>query len=251
MVSRAREKARVRKNLFIAAALFLAPYPHFLDPALAADDTHAARREQMVATQIEARGIQDKNVLNAMRRVPRHEFIPEPLRAMAYADRPVPIGEEQTISQPYIVALMTELAEVQPGEKVLEIGTGSGYQAAILAELTQQVYTIEILPALAHRAQETLERLGYTGVQSRVGDGYLGWPEEAPFDAILVTAAPDHVPQPLVDQLAEEGILIIPVGPEGAIQELQRLRKRHGKLSTEKVIPVVFVPLIHESERVQ
>ncbi len=200
----------------------------------------------MVAEQIKARGIRDRRVLEAMRLVPRHAFVPMRVRNMAYMDGPLPIGEGQTISQPYMVALMTELAELKDGDKVLEIGTGSGYQAAILAELTDPVYTIEILPGLAARARETLNRLGYEGVQTRVGDGYLGWPEAAAFNAILVTAAPDHLPQPLVDQLAEGGVLVIPVGPAWGIQELKRFRKSKGRLVEEKVIPVRFVPLVRE-----
>lgn len=200
----------------------------------------------MVREQIQARGVRDRRVLAAMRKVPRHRFVSREFQNMASMDTPLPIGQAQTISQPYIVALMTELAEVAPGEKVLEVGTGSGYQAAVLAELTSRVYTIEILPALAARAKATLEALGYTQVQTRVGDGYLGWPEAAPFDAILVTAAPEHVPEPLVDQLAEGGILVIPVGPKGGAQELQRFRKKNGALVAEKLIPVSFVPLIHE-----
>lgn len=204
------------------------------------------QRAEMVAEQIEARGVRDPRVLGAMRAVPRHEFVPQSLRAAAYADHPLPIGEEQTISQPYIVALMTELAEVGPQDKALEIGTGSGYQAAVLAELTPRVFTIEILPTLAARAEATLRRLGYSGVRVRVGDGYLGWPEEAPFDAILVTAAPDHIPQPLVDQLAEGGVLVIPVGPEGGLQRLKRLRKEEGRVVEEEAIPVSFVPLVRQ-----
>jgi len=166
---------------------------------------------------------------------------------MAYSDRPLPIGEGQTISQPYIVALMTELAEITPRERVLEIGTGSGYQAAVLAELTDSVYTIELLPGLAAQARRVLDGLNLQGVRSRVGDGYLGWPEAAPFDAILVTAAPDHIPQPLVEQLADGGVLVVPVGPTGGIQRLIRLRKAGQVLTEEEILPVRFVPLIHES----
>ncbi len=217
-----------------------------LAPVLAEEDRSSIQRQAMVAEQIEARGVKDPRVLAAMRSVPRHEFVPAGIRGMAYSDRPLPIGQGQTISQPYIVALMTELAEVESGEKVLEIGTGSGYQAAVLGQLTDAVYTIEILPPLAARAKQTLERLGVTQIRARVGDGYLGWPEQAPFDAILVTAAPDHIPQPLLDQLAEGGVLVIPVGQQGGAQELLRLRKTGGKLTTEPVIPVSFVPLIHE-----
>ncbi len=209
-------------------------------------DEFVQQRRQMVADQIEARGIEDERVLAAMRAVPRHEFVPPPLRGMAYSDRPLPIGEGQTISQPYIVALMTELAEITPGERVLEIGTGSGYQAAVLAELTDSVYTIELLPGLAAQARRALDGLGLKQVRSRVGDGYLGWPEAAPFGAILVTAAPDHIPQPLVEQLADGGMLVVPVGPTGGIQRLIRLRKTGEVLTEEEILPVRFVPLIHE-----
>ncbi|MBI3332701.1 MAG: protein-L-isoaspartate(D-aspartate) O-methyltransferase [Candidatus Omnitrophica bacterium] len=203
-------------------------------------------RREMVAEQIEDRGVEDRRVLKAMRTVPRHEFVPPQLQAMAYTDSPLPIGEGQTISQPYIVATMTEMAEIQEGEKVLEIGTGSGYQAAVLAELKARVYTIEIRSTLARRAEATLERLGYDKVQVRVGDGYLGWPEEAPFGAILVTAAPDHVPQPLVDQLSEGGVLVIPVGSQRGLQGLRRLRKKEGRMEEEELFPVTFVPLMRE-----
>ncbi len=207
-------------------------------------------RRQMVQEQIQARGVKDPRVLKAMEKVLRHRFVPESLQEMAYRDGPLPIGEGQTISQPYIVALMTELAEIKEGEKVLEVGTGSGYQAVVLAELTPKVCTIEILPILAERAKVVLDSLGYSQVKIRVGDGYLGWPEEAPFDAILVTAAPDHVPKPLIDQLVDGGVLVIPVGPEGAIQQLKRIRKEEGQTVTETIVPVSFVPLIHKSDGV-
>ena len=178
-----------------------------------------------------------------MERVPRHEFILPDDRDKAYADHPLPIGLGQTISQPYIVALMTELLAVKPGDKVLEIGTGSGYQAAVLAELTDEVYTVEIIPALANAAAERLRRLGYTKVQTKNADGYFGWEEHAPFDAIIVTAAPDHVPPPLVQQLREGGRLVIPVGPTGGYQTLWRITKRNGQVESENITGVLFVPL--------
>jgi protein-L-isoaspartate(D-aspartate) O-methyltransferase len=181
----------------------------------------------MVRRQIRARGVKDERVLGAMERVPRHEFVPAAQRPYAYEDRPLPIGKGQTISQPYIVALMTELLEVEEGDKVLEIGTGSGYQAAILAELTPHVYTIEIITSLAERAEETLRRLGYETVQVKAGDGYLGWPEHAPFDGIIVTCAPEEVPEAL------------------AHQTLYVLRKSEGRLRQKEVIPVRFVPMVH------
>lgn len=201
-------------------------------------------REKMIRLDLVGRGIRDPAVLEAMRRVPRHEFVPPELRQEAYADHPLPIGLEQTISQPYIVAAMTELAAVPSGGSVLEVGTGSGYQAAVLSHLARRVYTIEILPELAQEAAGRLARLGYTNVETRAGDGYLGWPEQAPFDAILVTAGAEHVPQPLVDQLRPGGRMIIPVGPAGGIQELQVLEKQaDGSIRIQSVMPVRFVPL--------
>ncbi len=198
-------------------------------------------REKMVETQIEARGVKDPRVLYAMLKVERHLFVPKDLQTVAYADQPLPIGEGQTISQPYIVALMTELLELKGGEKVLEIGTGSGYQAAILAELAKEVYTIEIIETLATSAKKLLLELGYQNVMVRAGDGYLGWPEAAPFDAIIVTAAPDHIPKPLIEQLKEGGRMVVPVGTYS--QELKKIVKRAGKIETKDVIPVIFVPM--------
>jgi protein-L-isoaspartate(D-aspartate) O-methyltransferase len=213
-------------------------------PAIGGED---ALREAMVK-QIVAQGIADPRVLAAMRHVPRHLFVPQAQRAQAYENRPLPVGERQTISQPYIVALMTELARVEPGEKVLEVGTGSGYQAAVLAQMGARVYTVEIIPALAERAKKTLDALGYGTVQYRVGDGYRGWPEAAPFGAILVTAAPDHLPQPLADQLAIGGRLVIPVGaaPE---QKLVVVTRTATGMRREEIIPVIFVPMTGEAER--
>jgi len=208
----------------------------------------AAQREMMVRTQIQARGVKDERVLAAMRKVPREEFVPEDQRPFAFEDRPLPIGEEQTISQPYIVGLMTELLELKEGEKVLEIGTGSGYQAAILAELTPNVYSIEILEPLAERAKETLARLGYDGIELMTGDGYKGWPEYAPFDAIIVTCAPESVPEPLKEQLKEGGRMVIPVGPQWTGQTLYVLRKKGGELVGEEGIPVRFVPMVREED---
>lgn len=208
----------------------------------------ARQREAMVETQLKARGIKDERVLKAMLKVPRHEFVPVPLRRYAYGDHPLDIGEGQTISQPYIVAFMTEALNPQPDHRVLEIGTGSGYQAAILAELVKEVYTIEIIPSLAKRAEATLKRLGYTNVKVKIGDGYRGWKEYAPFDGILVTCAPDHVPQPLVEQLKEGGRMVIPVG-RGFAQELYVLEKKGGKVIRKAVLPVLFVPMRGEAER--
>jgi protein-L-isoaspartate(D-aspartate) O-methyltransferase len=207
----------------------------------AAPDSRARERAEMVATQIEARGVSDARVLEALRAVPRHRFVPAELQEMAHADRPLPIGHDQTISQPYIVALMTELVRPRPEMKVLEIGTGSGYQAAVLAECTGEVYTIEIVPELGRRAAALLGELGYDNVHTRVGDGYGGWPEQAPFDAIVVTAAPPQIPQPLLDQLAPGGRLVIPVGTY--FQELVVVTRTPDGLARQSVTPVRFVPM--------
>jgi len=201
-------------------------------------------REKMVETQIQARGVKNPRVLSVLRKVERHRFVPERYLDSAYSDQPLPIGEGQTISQPYIVALMTELLELNGNEKVLEIGTGSGYQAAILAELAKEVYTIEIVESLASAAKERLSELGYQNIKVKAGDGYLGWPEAAPFDAIIVTAAPDHIPKPLIDQLKEGGRMVVPVGTHA--QELIKIVKRSGKMETTNVIPVLFVPMTGE-----
>jgi protein-L-isoaspartate(D-aspartate) O-methyltransferase len=203
-------------------------------------------RQRMVAQTIENRGVENPDVLRAMRAVPRHEFVPADYLSMAYADHPLPIGYGQTISQPYIVAWMTELLDLKPGEAVLEIGTGSGYQAAVLAELGfVQVYSIEIVPELAERAAADLDRLGYQ-VQVKPGDGYYGWPEHAPFDAIIVTAAPDHLPAPLVEQLAPGGCIVIPIGPRGGIQSLWKFVQEEGELKAYNVGGVRFVPFTGE-----
>ena len=204
------------------------------------------KRKAMVSEQIEERGIKDRRVLEAMEKVPRHRFVPEKYRTFAYEDSPLPIGEGQTISQPYIVALMTECLNLEGDEKVLEVGTGSGYQAAILSELVDGVYTIEILEPLAKRAEELLKNLGYRNVKVKCGDGYLGWEEYAPFDGIIVTCAPDHIPQPLIDQLAEGGRMVIPVGEIHFPQVLKLIEKREGKLIVQNVVPVRFVPMIGE-----
>jgi protein-L-isoaspartate(D-aspartate) O-methyltransferase len=210
-------------------------------------DETAEARERMVREQIAARGIQDPRVLSALSRVPRHELVPENQRALAYQDRPLPIGYDQTISQPYVVAYMTEQLQLGGDERVLEIGTGSGYQAAVLAELAREVYSIEIVAPLGERARADLERLGYRNVKIKIGDGYQGWPEHAPFDAIIVTAAPGHVPQPLIDQLAPGGRLVLPVG--GLDQELLRIERTEGGIREERLIGVRFVPMRGEAER--
>ncbi len=202
-------------------------------------------RERMVRTQIESRGIIDRMVLAAMRKVERHRFVPERQQASAYTDQPLPIGEGQTISQPYIVALMTELLELDGDEKVLEVGTGSGYQAAVLGELAASVFTIEIVPPLAQHAEKLLKELGYDNITVRCGDGYIGWPEQAPFDAIIITCAPPQVPQPLIDQLADGGRMVVPVGRRW--QELVLIEKHGRRLKETSIIPVRFVPMTGDS----
>ena len=221
-----------------------------------AQEDYEAMRENMV-TDVEEMMYDSRNyvgtdklepqVIEALRRVPRHEFVPTSYRHYAYQNRPLPIGEEQTISQPYIVALMTDLAQLNKDSVVLEVGTGSGYQAAVLAELVSHVYTIEIIETLGLRAESTLKRLGYDNVTVRIGDGYNGWPEQAPFDAILVTAAPETVPQPLVDQLKPGGRMVIPVGPQARTQYLRVIEKdNEGEITERDVLPVGFVPLTRE-----
>ena len=205
------------------------------------DPAHA--RQRMVEQDLRGRGIRNLRVLQAMSQVPRHLFVPEGLRAFAYEDRPLSIGEEQTISQPYMVALMTELLQLQGNEKVLEVGTGSGYQAAVLSHLAKEVYTIEILPALAEKARENLLRLGYAQVRVKAGDGFFGWEEKGPFDAILITASAPRVPEPLWQQLSERGRLVMPLGAEGQPQKLVRVRKIDGRLRIEEVTDVLFVPM--------
>ncbi|NLB92822.1 MAG: protein-L-isoaspartate(D-aspartate) O-methyltransferase [Bacteroidales bacterium] len=206
-------------------------------------DPFFAQRNHMVKNQIEARGISDKKVLEAFRKVERHRFVLPEFITYAYSDSPLPIDEGQTISQPYIVAYMTEILNLKRTDKVLEIGTGSGYQAAILAELCDSVFTIEIFEKLAKKAGKVFDDLGYENIRAKTGDGYLGWPEFAPFDAIIVTCSPTKVPEPLKEQLAEGGRMIIPVG-KSQVQNLVLLKKRKGKLREESVLPVRFVPMI-------
>jgi len=198
----------------------------------------------MVKDQIIARGIKDARVIEAMSTVPRHVFVPSKYRAFSYGDYPLSIGKGQTISQPYIVAFMTEALGLEADDKVLEIGTGSGYQAAVLGELAKEVYTIEIIPELGNQAKATLEKLLYKNIHVKIGDGYKGWPEMAPFDAVIVTCAPKQIPQALVDQLKEGGRMIIPVGREGAVQELVKVTKKEGKVEIRAVMDVRFVPMV-------
>jgi protein-L-isoaspartate(D-aspartate) O-methyltransferase len=226
----------------VAAAVLLACSAGAAAPA--PGDAYAQARERMVQEQVEARGVKDPLTLAALRRVPRHALVPEGVRALAYADQPLPIGHEQTISQPYIVAFMTEALGLEGGERVLEVGTGSGYQAAVLAHIAAEVYTIEIVQPLAERARADLARLGYANVHVRAGDGYRGWPEAAPFDAVIVTAAAPRIPEPLVAQLKEGGRLVIPVG--GWMQQLRVLERREGRLREVARLPVRFVPMTGE-----
>lgn len=218
--------------------------------AMSEGNNDTLARQRMVETQLASPGrdIRHAGVLKAMGATPRHEFVPAGERDYAYADMPLPIGHGQTISQPYIVAFMTEQLDPQPTDKVLEIGTGSGYQAAVLSPLVAEVYTMEIVAPLGERAKADLKRLGYGNVKVRIGDGYQGWPEAAPFDAIIVTCAPDQVPEPLVRQLREGGRMIIPVGPAGE-QNLYLLTKRQGRLEQRAVLPVRFVPMTGEALR--
>ncbi|GAI24726.1 unnamed protein product [marine sediment metagenome] len=207
-----------------------------------AKKTYTEERESMVSTQIKSRGIKDVNVLEAMEKVPRHLFVPENMRKLAYNDEPLPIGNGQTISQPYIVAYMTEVLQLSVEEKVLEVGTGSGYQAAVLAEIAKEVFTVEIIDGLSKNAQEVLQEEGYTNIHFRVGDGSYGWEENAPYDAIMVTAAPSEVPKALQDQLKIGGRMIVPVGD--AFQELVLIVREKRKFKKKKLLPVRFVPLV-------
>jgi protein-L-isoaspartate(D-aspartate) O-methyltransferase len=216
-------------------------------PGFQSEATQSQRREEMVQSQIAARGIQDRAVLAAVRKVPRHRFVPPLLQARAYDDGPLPIGAGQTISQPFIVAWMTELIQPKPGMRVLEIGTGSGYQAAVLAECVAEVDTIEVIPELGHRAEAVLRELGYRNVQVRVGDGYGGWPERAPFDAILLTAAPPRdIPKPLLDQLKIGGKLVAPVGRD--VQHLVRITRTETGWKREVLDLVRFVPMTGKAQ---
>ena len=234
---------RFRRNRYHCLFLFLLILPFF---AVAADEAeeavHTQRREAMVRDQIERRGVSDPRVLAAMRSVKRHLFVPPALVSIAYQDGPLPIGHGQTISQPYIVAYMTEALRLGPTDKVFEVGTGSGYQAAVLAEIVDQVYTVEILEALAESAKKRLAELGYDNVHVKYGDGYQGWPEFAPFDAIIVTAAPDHIPEKLIEQLKVGGRMILPVGTY--YQELKLVTKTEGGFHEQRLIPVRFVPMV-------
>jgi protein-L-isoaspartate(D-aspartate) O-methyltransferase len=219
------------------------------NPAVAQLDPYQARRLQMVEQDIERRGVKDALVLKAMRKVQRHLFVEESLWPKAYNDHPLPIGEGQTISQPYVVALMTEALALRGYERVLEVGTGSGYQAAILAEIVKEVFTIEIRPEIYTKVRERLQKLGYQNIRTKQGDGYLGWPEYAPFDAIIVTASPNHIPPPLLTQMKEGGRLIIPLGRTTFYQNLTLVTKRRGNVEVKELGSVAFVPLVGEGQK--
>ena len=217
--------------------------------ASCAQTDFVSQRRQMVKTQLMGRDIVDKVTLQAMDKVPREQFVPEDVRSYAYSDGPLPIGEGQTISQPYIVAFMTQALKLKPHHKVLEVGTGSGYQAAVLAEIVDSVYTIEIVEPLGIRARGLLGSLGYNNVAVKIGDGYHGWEEHAPFDAIMVTAGAEAIPQPLIDQLQEGGRMIIPVGPHKGVRQLVRLEKKNGKIKQRSLMAVRFVPFTRNSDQ--
>jgi protein-L-isoaspartate(D-aspartate) O-methyltransferase len=232
------------KATILASLTLLISLPVFSQTAVAPDSEATRKtRERMVSEQIRGRGISAPEVIEAMLTVPRHQFVPRDLNGSAYADHPLPIGEGQTISQPYIVALMTEVLRLKAGDKVLEIGTGSGYQAAILAAITSQVYTIEIKPQLYLNASNLLKELDYQKINCRQGDGYFGWEEAAPFDAILITAAVDHIPPPLVKQLKDGGRLVLPLGSPFGYQNLVLVTKNGEDVSVKQIIGVLFVPM--------
>ena len=231
---------------FLLTGIFLFPSA----PTVASEDAQIIKsRKRMVEHDLKGRDITDAKVLEIMGRVPRHLFVDKSLQSKAYADHPLPIGEGQTISQPYIVALMTQILRVKPGEKVLEIGAGSGYQAAVLAELTDQVYTIEIHASLSQMAAQRLKQLGYEKVKVKYGDGYFGWEEYAPFDAIIVTCAANHIPPPLIKQLKENGRLIIPLGSTTYFQTLTLLTKKNGQTDVQHLLGVSFVPMTGEAQK--
>ena len=230
-------------SLVLLSLVFFTIAPVFAEES---QDAFAEARKRMVERDFRERGIKDPRVLEVMSLVPRHLFVPERYRSQAYQDRPLPIGEGQTISQPYVVALMTELLKLKGNERVLEVGTGSGYQAAVLSQLAREVYTIEIIPSLAAKAEERLLRLGYGNVQVKTGDGFFGWEEKGPFDAIVVTASAEKIPDPLWNQLQEGGRLVMPLGETHKTQRLVRATKIKGKRHVETITGVIFVPMTGE-----
>jgi len=234
----------MKRILFIFLLVFLFGFAEY--PAIEGPKTLSSQRDRMVKEQLVRRGIKDKKVLEAMKKIPRHLFVHESLRSKAYGDHPLPIDEGQTISQPYIVALMTEALKLKPSDRVLEIGTGSGYQAAVLAEIVREVYSIEIREGLEKKASKLLNELGYKNIKTKYADGYFGWDEYAPFDAIIVTASANHMPPPLIKQLKEGGRLIIPLGRTLYHQTLILATKKDGRLYREQMGEVVFVPMTGE-----
>jgi protein-L-isoaspartate(D-aspartate) O-methyltransferase len=237
----------VRRSLALCALIAIVLLPASALPA--EEDEFARARQRMVDEDIRSRGIRDPAVLGALSRIPRHLYVPRDLQSRAYGDHPLPIGEGQTISQPYVVALMTEALKLKPGDRVLEIGTGSGYQAAVLAEIVKEVYTIEIRSALADRASRTLKDLGYRNVKVRFADGYNGWEEHAPFDAIIITASANHIPPPLIKQLKEGGRLILPLGRTVYYQVLTLVTKKKDGLDVVQMSDVAFVPMVGEAQK--
>ena len=236
---------RTKHKIYVSCLTLVFIILNCSDRQVIKEDKYFRMRKRMVEQQIKNRGIHDKKVLDALMNVPRHKFVPEESKSYSYDDRPLPIGYNQTISQPYIVAYMTEILNPGSTKKVLEIGTGSGYQAAILSLLYKNVYTVEIIEALGEKAKKIFDEEGYSNIKVKIGDGYQGWREYAPFDAIIVTCAPTNIPQPLMEQLAEGGKMIIPVG-EHYNQVLYLLEKRNGKIRKTETLPVVFVPMMRE-----
>lgn len=238
----------MRRTVCLLIIFFMIfPFSH----SIFAEDPYVQKRQAMIENHIKGRGIKDKRVLDIMGRIPRHLFVDEQVRNGAYADHPLPIGEGQTISQPYVVALMTEALQLKPSDRVLEIGTGSAYQAAVLAGIVREVYTVEIRKSLAEKAEKKIKDLGYTNIKVKYADGYYGWEEFAPFNAIIITAAVNHIPPPLIRQLKEGGRLILPLGSTVYYQTLTLATKRKGDLDVEQMGAVAFVPMIGESEKKQ
>ncbi len=238
----------IRNKLFLRLSFLTLAITLLPLPPVRSEDTYDIKRKQMMERDIKGRGIKDKNVLDVMGKIPRHLFVDESLRDRAYGDYPLPIGEGQTISQPYVVALMTESLKLKSADRVLEIGTGSGYQAAVLAGMVKEVYTIEIKKGLADKAERRLKQLGYRNVRVRYGDGYFGWAEYAPFDAVIVTASANHIPPPLIKQLKEGGRLVIPLGSTVYYQVLTLATKDKGEVYLEQMDPVAFVPMTGKAQ---
>lgn len=252
MKSDSRENSFFLSDLFyneMISAIVISVLFSFCSMLIEQSASFSEKRKEMVKTQLKARGISSEKVLNAFLTVPRHSFVPDEYLRFSYSDQPLPIGEGQTISQPYIVAFMTEVLGIKPGDKILEIGTGSGYQAAILSEMGAEVFSVELIKSLAENAKRKLTDLGYSAIHLKTGDGYLGWPEYAPFDGIVVTCSPTEIPEPLKQQLDEGGRMIIPVGEQFHVQYLCLLEKKNGKILQKNILPVRFVPMVNEKGR--